>query len=402
MQLNRASSGFSFRRKQRRNGCLSFFVLIGLMGGMGWLTRTFWMPWLMPTTPVEEAEFADATIAFQEGNLSRTIEITSYLYAQDPQDISAFVLLVRALIYHSYSDFAYEPERQQALELTSQALQSTPNQRAVYAIHAFVLQANDNRDEAIKFALRAIERDSTDVIARITLALAYSSGGLFEAGLRESIEAVRLADNFSLEWRWDAYRARAIAYGSLNRYRDALSSISTAIEFNRPLLPAHFERAFYALQLSEGDLATSVYFSILAFDNSNIKARFRLCELNISIRDNEQAIRYCTQVTERAPELSEGWYQLGREYFLQGNFRASQQAMNRCTVLQVQQNIPISERRFECWYIQGQAAEILNDCTSLLATYREFQFMANTADLPQTWTYPPEGPSICLTPTPNS
>ena len=48
-------------------------------------------------------------------------------------------------------------------------------------------------------------------------------------------------------------------------------------------------------------------------------------------------------------------------------------AARRCRCMQ---NVPISERRFECWYIQGQAAEIRGDCESLIAIYNEFRAIA--------------------------
>jgi hypothetical protein len=69
---------------------------------------------------------------------------------------------------------------------------------------------------------------------------------------------------------------------------------------------------------------------------------------------------------------------LGREYFLQGDFANAQQDLHRCSSLQVMQNVPVSQRRFECWYLQGQAAQILGDCEALIATYNEFRSMAAT------------------------
>src|SRR5690606_18610811 len=132
----------------------------------------------------------------------------------------------------------------------------------------------------------------------------------------------------------------------------------------------------------------------------NVKARLRLCELSSLMRQRDSAIQFCQQVTDRASDWAEGWYQLGREYFLQGNFAQAQQHLNRCSSLQVMQEVPVEARRFECWYMQGQAAEILGDCPALLATYQEYRTMALDAGLLQTWIYPPEGPPGCVE-TPN-
>jgi hypothetical protein len=83
------------------------------------------------------------------------------------------------------------------------------------------------------------------------------------------------------------------------------------------------------------------------------------------------------------------------EYFLQGQFDDAQSALNRCSTLQVMQGVPVEARRFECWYIQGQAAEILGDCPSLTALYNEFRAMTADQSIQQRWTYPPEGPPMC-------
>ncbi|MCZ2097350.1 MAG: hypothetical protein LC121_14030 [Anaerolineae bacterium] len=113
------------------------------------------------------------------------------------------------------------------------------------------------------------------------------------------------------------------------------------------------------------------------------------------MREREQAIKYCQEVTQRAPNWSDGWYQLGMEYFLQGDFAQAQSNLHRCSTLQVLQNVPVSERRFACWYIQGQAAEIRGDCESLIAIYNEFRAMNADAQIQERWTYPPEGPPGC-------
>ncbi|MEO1645568.1 MAG: hypothetical protein AAFR67_10305, partial [Chloroflexota bacterium] len=105
------------------------------------------------------------------------------------------------------------------------------------------------------------------------------------------------------------------------------------------------------------------------------------------------------QVTVSAPGWSDGWYTLGREYYLNGDWSEAQSALNRCSTLQVAQDVPIEEREFECWYMQGQAAEVLRDCEALIPLYNQYQVMKNTADLSQTWVYPDDTPPICASAT---
>jgi tetratricopeptide (TPR) repeat protein len=375
-------------------------MMMLMVGGIAVVSRSWWASQVSSPGSVGTASLSDAHAAFQQGDLARAIAITEQLLATNPRDTGALTLHVRARIYHSYTDFGQEKERLLAYQVTQQALGRSSTQVDTMAIHAFAAQANNYHDEAKRYALRAIERDQTHIVARLALALAYSSTGLFEAGLREADKAVALAEQYHPDWRWDAMRVRAIALSALGRWDAALTEIDRAIQHHKRLPAGYYEKALYALQVGNGDVATSAYFSVLALDAGNVKARYRLCELSSSMREYEAAIQYCTEVTERRPEWAEGWYQLGREYFLQGNLRAAQQSLQRCTSLQVSQNVPVAERRFECWYIQGQAAEILGDCAALVPLYNQYLSMERTARLPQSWVYPPEGPAICITPTP--
>jgi tetratricopeptide (TPR) repeat protein len=338
---------------------------------------------------------AGAEAAFARGDLDTAISLARQLVTKNPDDEQAVVILARALIYRSYGDYNRAVDRQSALELTTEAVNRKPNNDALLAIHAFALQAAGKQPEAARIAARVLEHSPQNGLARTALALAYGGAGSLEIALRESLQAAQ-----STDWRMDAQRALAISYSDLGDYPNAIKAIERAITLNTRLVPLYFERALYAMQIGDADGATAAYFQVLTYDPNNVKARLRLCELSSLLRERDSAVNYCQQVTQRAPGWSDGWYQLGREYFLQGNFHAAQDALHRCSSLQVMQNVPVGERRFECWYLQGQAAEILGDCPSLVTTYNEFRAMAADTTVHQTWTYPPEGPPGCITPTP--
>jgi tetratricopeptide (TPR) repeat protein len=402
MRIQRDHSRGIFRQRRRGGGCLTLFMTLALLMvvaffGRDRITEWFWS-WIAP--PIEIATLQDAYAAFQQGDLERSINYARQLYENNPDDIDALVFLARVLIYRSYSDVNLELDRQQALSLTGHALRQYPLDMRVLGIHAFVQQANGFSGDAGRVALRVIRSDSESITARLALSLSYGSRGLFEAALREGERAVEIAAQSAPNWKADAYRVLAIAYSDFGNYEAAAQAVELAINFNRRLLPLHFERALYAMQIGDMDTATAYYFNVIAFDDENVKARFRLCELSSTLREREAAIDWCNQVTQSAPGWSDGWYQLGREYYLQGDFQQAQTALNRCSTLQVAQNVSIEERRFECWYLQGQAAEVMRDCEGLIALYEEYQQMAGKANLEQTWLYPPGGPTICATPSP--
>ncbi len=330
--------------------------------------------------------------AFERGDLTGTISIARQILSQMPAQPDAVLLLTRALIYRSYGEYDRAIDRQLALEVTTEARRIDPINPHILAAHAFALVAADDPVAAADLAREVLEKYPENAIARIALALAYGSVGSFEVSLRESTRALEVAQGWM---RVDALRAQAISQSDLGVYEEAVKTVESAIEINPNLVLLYFERAQYALLLGDSDAATVAYYNVLVHDEQNVKARLRLCELSSLMRESEMAIRYCSEVTQRAPDWSEGWYRLGMEHFLQGQFAEAQSSLNRCSTLQVMQDVPVDERRFECWYIQGQAAEILGDCPNLIALYNEFRAMTAAENVTQRWTYPPEGPPIC-------
>ncbi len=392
MHIERSRTGPNFRR--RRSGCLSTLMLMGLLVGTATLAWNWVSGWLNYAPRVVNGSLFAAQAAFDRGDLDTAIEIARQVLNAQPGDVEALTFLARALIYRSYSDYDRAVDREVALELTTEAIAQMPTNLDLWAIHAFTLQANDQPNAAAQSANRVLDTQPNHTLARLALALAYGGVGGFDVALREMQNAARLTG-----YELDVQRGLAITYSDLGRYPEAIAAVERAIDINDRLIPLYFERALYALQIGDADSATVAYFQVLAYDPNNVKARLRLCELSSMMRERQPALTYCREVTERAPNWSEGWYRLGREYFLQGDFAAAQENLHRCSTLQTLQNVPILERRFECWYLQGQAAEILGDCEALLATYNEFLAMAADSGLQQTWSYPPEGPPMCVNQT---
>ena len=396
MRIHRNNSRLRFRGR-RRGGCLSPTLLLGIIigglmaGSWNWLGQWFNHSVNRGNTPV--VDLNAAKLAFEQGDLNQAVDLSQRVLAAQPEDSAALVLLTRALIYRSYTDYNRDADRVTALQWAESAAADAPNDNDIQAVYALALQVNGNPAQAVEIAQKVLDRQPDHALARVAMAMAYDGAGSHNVALRESLQAVS-----SPGWRLDAHRALALSYSGVGDYDNAIASIERAIKLNDHLIPLYFERALYARQIGDADAASVAYFQVLALDPDNVKARFRLCELSSVLREYEAAIDYCQQVTQRAPSWADGWYQLGREYFLQGNFALAQSNLNRCSTLQVEQGVPVSERRFECWYLQGQAAEILGDCPQLVAIYNEYRVMAASQGLAQTWLYPPEGPPSCVTP----
>jgi tetratricopeptide (TPR) repeat protein len=394
MRIYRDHSRLNFRRRRRRSGCLSFVVLLGVVAGVGALSWMWLERRLLTSAPVVslENQYAAARAAFSAGDLDTAIMLLRRHLASHPADGGAALLAARALVYRSYSDYDRGVDRNAALQLTTDVVGRAPEDADALTAHAFALQAAGQPGRAAAQANAALELRPNDALARTALALAYGVAGNHEVALRESLRAAGQANT---ENAVDVLRALAITYADLGNYSEAARIVEQAMRYSDTLLSLYFERALYALQLGDADRATVAYYDVLVHDPNNVKARLRLCELSSMRREHEAALRYCGEVTTLAPAWSEGWYQLGREHFLQGDFEQAQLNLHRCSSLQVLQDVPVAERRFECWYLQGQAAQIRGDCAALVATYNEFRAMAAADAVRQTWTYPPEGPPGC-------
>ncbi|MBN8620760.1 MAG: tetratricopeptide repeat protein [Anaerolineae bacterium] len=391
MRIHRDQSRLLFRRQRRRRSSgLSLAVMLGVIIG-GLAVSWNWIGGRLnfAAQPIDDS-LQQAQDAFARGDLSNAVELAQRALEFNPNSDAALTLLTKALIYRSYSDYNRAVDRESALEWAAEGLALAPNSPQRLAIYAYALQSAGRPVEAARTAEAALKLDPQNPLARLAMGMAYGSVGSFEIALRESQQVAQTA-----EWQLDGQRAMALSYSDLGNYSSAIESIERAIGLNRYLVPLYFERALYALQIGDAGSATAAYYQVLTYDPSNVKARLRLCELSSLLRERAAAVEYCKEVTLRAPSWPNGWYQLGMEYFLQGSFASAQDAFHRCSSLQVMQNVPVSERRFECWYLQGQAAEILGDCDNLIATYNEFRAMATDETIAQRWTYPPEGPPTC-------
>ncbi|NDJ60494.1 MAG: hypothetical protein GYB67_05175 [Chloroflexi bacterium] len=396
MRIRRDYTRQKFRSRRQRPGCFSQVLLIGALVGVA---IVFWQ-WLGIGQPFDvmppDDRLASATVAFARGDLDSAIVQSRQRLNAQPDDVGALKLLTRALIYRSYSDYDTARDRDTALAFTTAAYARRPNHPEVAALHAFALQAVSRPGAAADVARTVLEAQPDHALARTSLALAYGVARSYEVALRESLRALEaLGTPTTADDALDVLRALAISYSDTGDYNAAVQTVERALTLNDRLAALYFERALYAMQLGDVDAATVAYYEILAQQPENVKVRLRLCELSSLLRERETALRYCDEVTTRAPAWFEGWYHLGREYFLQGVFLEAQTAFQRCTALQHTQQIAISERRIECWLLQGQAAEIRGDCSRLVAIYNEFRVMAATGAIDQTWEYPPEGPPNC-------
>ncbi len=395
LNMGRRRSVRGYRSSRGGGGCVTVIIWLGILINLGLIIYTLSdgnIP-LASLLRLPSDDAGAALRAFESGDFDMAISRAQAALDADSTDTAAAMTLTRALIYRSYTDFRYADDLAAALDAATDALRANPEDPNALAAQAFALQANGRAVEAVDVAERALEQAESHTLARTALALGYARAGSFDTALRESETA--LANAGDSPEAFEARRAVAISTADLGRYEEAGDLMQALIDDYRNVIPLYYERALYARQVSQPEAAENAYFTVLNMDENNVKAHLRLCEFASRIGERGTAETQCNRVTELAPSLAEGWYQLGRLHFLAGEFEQAQARLHRCSTLQITQNTPPAERIFECWYLQGQAAEILGDCDALIATYNQFQIIAADPAVRETWTYPPEGPPMC-------
>src|SRR5690606_38512439 len=197
------------------------------------------------------ADLQSAEAAFNRGDLTRAVEMAQRILDEKPDDTGALVLLVRALIYRSYSDYNRDGDRGAALTLISSAAARMPQNDDLQAAYAFVLQAAGDPVNAVEVARKVLDRSPHHALARMALAMGFSNVGSHQVALRESLQAVTESG-----WRMDTHRALAISYSGVGDYNIAIQSIERAIRLNDRLIPLYFERALYSRQIGDADAAS--------------------------------------------------------------------------------------------------------------------------------------------------
>ncbi|MBK8136867.1 MAG: tetratricopeptide repeat protein [Chloroflexi bacterium] len=255
------------RRPRRRSGCSPFTVLTGALAGLlvialGWLAGL-----ILPNPQPELVTLDTARRAFDSGDLDDAVEAAEKALAAAPGQPDAVLMLVRGLVYRSYVDWNNEIDRKRALEVATNALLRGGDHPDTLAAQAFALHAAGRYLEAFKAAEKALRANPNHVFARLVYGLAFAGVGSFDRGLIQVQQAAKSAD-----YQVDSLRALAVIQSDTGRYRDAARTIDEAIALNWGLIPLHFERALYALQVGDDGTASTSYLRVLALDPENVKS----------------------------------------------------------------------------------------------------------------------------------
>src|SRR5690606_35271288 len=125
------------RRGRRRSGCTPLTLLTGALAGLlviafGWLAGL-----VVPPPQPAMVGLESIRRAFDSGDLDAAVDAAEKALAASPGQSDAVLMLVRSLIYRSYTDWNRSADRQRALEIAASAASRAPSNPDAQSALAF-------------------------------------------------------------------------------------------------------------------------------------------------------------------------------------------------------------------------------------------------------------------------
>ncbi len=196
-------------------------------------------------------------------------------------------------------------------------------------------------DEAIDALNIVINKEPSNVDARITLAEVYLTG--------EKLKAVRkvLNEIGTPEKRADEiYYYMGLAAEGLGDYQTAIEDFRRAINENRRLYEAYLGMGRSAEAVEDYTTAESAYADATSLEPSRIEAPLALGLLFERLGEYSNAIRYYERASAAAEDRIEPYLGLGRCYLEKKNFGAAEKALKKA--------VEIDDESFDAHYYLGR------------------------------------------------
>jgi tetratricopeptide (TPR) repeat protein len=112
------------------------------------------------------------------------------------------------------------------------------------------------------------------------------------------------------------------------------------------------------------DGAIQAYDRVLANNPRNVKAWTRKCETYYRQRDDNNAQEACEQAIELDDTFPEAHRQLGQVRYARRNYEGSIESFQTCIILMENQGWDIRDHLEQCYYLQGLAFHLLDNCSA--------------------------------------
>jgi tetratricopeptide (TPR) repeat protein len=351
-----------FFRKPATNPYRVFFLLLLILGGV-WLIRQVSVgkiqPLFLPTpTPTRTAQSyaLEGDAQFSAGKLDAAITAYQEAVRVDPNNAEIWAKLARIQTYSTTlltTDEAQRARLQEALDSINQALALDPDNSAVHAIRAFVLDWNanptlfDEKDvtsflvEAEQEAVRALQLDNQN-----TLALAFYAEILVdEQKWSQAEQYIRQAVERDPSLM-DVHRVYAYVLESMGQYNQAIQEYDKAIAITPNLTFLYLRAGANYRRLAFGSLNEETrrqlydrsleYFAKAARLNEQLGVKDPVPYLSIAKTYSQEgeffiAARNVQKALDFAPDNPDIYGQLGIVYFKSRNYEGSIPAL-KCAI----------------------------------------------------------------------
>ena len=351
-----------FFRKPATNPYRLFFLITLILGGV-WLIRQVSVgkiqPLFLPTpTPTRTAQSyaLEGDAQFAAGQLDAAITAYQEAVRVDPTNAEIWAKLARIQTYSTTlltTDDAQRERLQEALDSINKAVELNPDDSAVHAIRAFVLDWNANPTlfsekevtafltEAEQEAVRALQLDNQN-----TLALAFYAEILVdqqkwtqaEQYIRQAVER----DDTLM----DVHRVYAYVLESLGQYNQAIQEYDKAIAITPNLTFLYLRAGANYRRLAFGSLNEETrrqlydksleYFAKAARLNEQLGVKDPIPYLSIAKTYSQEgeffiAARNVQKALDFRPDDPDIYGQLGIVYFKSRNYEGSIPAL-KCAI----------------------------------------------------------------------
>ncbi|OQY32274.1 MAG: hypothetical protein B6I38_04845 [Anaerolineaceae bacterium 4572_5.1] len=351
-----------FFRKPNTTPYRLFFLVVMILGGI-WLIRqmetgAIQSPFLPTPTPTRVAQSyaLEGDAQFEAGKLDAAITAYQEAVRVDPTNAEVWSKLARIQTYSSSTLTTDEQQRnrlQEGLASINEAIALAPDDSAVHAMRAFVLDWNANTTlfgeeqaadyllEAEQEAVRALQLDNQN-----TLALAFYAEILVDEQKWSQAEQYILQAVERDATLMDVHRVYAYVLESLGLYNQAIQEYDLAIAISPNLTFLHLRAGANYRRLAFGSTVPEVrtelyeksleYFAKAARLNEQLGIEDPVPYLSIAKTYSQEgeffiAARNVQKALEIDPANADIYGQLGIVYFKSRNYEGSIPAL-RCAI----------------------------------------------------------------------
>jgi tetratricopeptide (TPR) repeat protein len=357
MYIRRDYSQPFFSTRRRRRGLWRWLILyiVGIAGFLWLVDSQFAQLQNMALSAIGQAPeptpFAsqlatEGMSAYMSGRVSEATRLLERALEQQPANVDYLYEYGRLLIESNRAE--------EAIVIGQHAIDANPNDPRGYAIRARAMDLAGDSANAIPVAQAGLQIDPFFSPLYVALSSAYGSINRYQQALEAGERAVELDGS-------DPAARRVYAFALINvGERDAaIAQLEQAVSLNPTATAPYFELAFQYRAAQRFEEAIATYEAVLAMaPEQNVvgRAYLRLCQTYWTVRDDAQALGYCDDAIGIAPTLEEAYAQRGQVRYSRRNYEGAIEDFEQCVAL--------GSTRIECWYLRGLAHYYLGgeDC----------------------------------------